>query len=183
MNSIDVQNELDLRGGIQSQKTVSTKSTSNFNIGAALCAAPNQPSPAKVSQKIQCVMAIDSTIVKEGELMKIGKRTGSMRTRYYILRDQALYIYSNKNQKMPSNMIFLKGTLINQIKPDKNTKHHGFCIYHESKNVKPKLYYHKNIEVVEDWVRLMKLESSNVTFDDKYIRGPKLGNGKFSTVY
>ena len=30
---------------------------------------------------------------------------------------------------------------------------------------------------------MMKLESGNINFDDKYIRGQKLGNGKFSTVY
>jgi len=32
-------------------------------------------------------MPRDSKIVKEGELNKIGKRTGTMRSRYYILRD------------------------------------------------------------------------------------------------
>jgi len=32
-------------------------------------------------------MPSDSTIVKEGELSKIGKRTGTMRSRYYVLRD------------------------------------------------------------------------------------------------
>ena len=32
-------------------------------------------------------MPLDSKIVKEGELMKIGKRTGTMRFRYYVLRD------------------------------------------------------------------------------------------------
>jgi len=43
--------------------------------------------------------------------------------------------------------------------------------------------FHKNREVIEDWVKLLKMESSNVGFDDKYIRGPKLGNGKFSVVF
>ena len=42
-------------------------------------------------------MPLDSKIVKEGELMKIGKRTGTMRTRYYVLRDQSLFIYSSKS--------------------------------------------------------------------------------------
>ena len=84
---------------------------------------------------------------------------------------------------MPSNVIFLRGTFINQIKPDKGTKCHGFCIYHESKSLRSRVLYHKNHEVIEDWVRLMKLESGNINFDEKYIRGPKLGNGKFSVVY
>lgn len=46
-------------------------------------------------------MPLDSRIIKEGELMKIGKRTGYMRTRYYLLRDQALFIYANKSAKIP----------------------------------------------------------------------------------
>ena len=58
-------------------------------------------------------MPKDSRVVKEGELNKIGKRTGTMRTRYYILRDQTLFIYNNKAQKLPSSTIFLRGTLIN----------------------------------------------------------------------
>jgi len=51
--------------------------------------------------------------MKDGELLKIGKRTGVMRTRFYILRDQALFIYNNKNQRYPSLCIFLKGMYIN----------------------------------------------------------------------
>ena len=35
--------------------------------------------------------------MKEGELLKVGKKTNTMRTRYYILRDSALYIYNNSN--------------------------------------------------------------------------------------
>ena len=58
-------------------------------------------------------MPQDSQIVKEGELLKIGKRTGTMRTRYYVLRDQSLFIYSSKSQKIPQNIIFLRGLFIN----------------------------------------------------------------------
>ena len=58
-------------------------------------------------------MPLDSRIIKEGELMKIGKRTGTMRTRYYLLRDQALFIYANKSSKIPQNIIFLRGMFIN----------------------------------------------------------------------
>jgi hypothetical protein len=82
--------------------------------------------------------------MKEGDLGKIGKRTGTMRTRFYILRDQALFIYNNKNQKYPSLCLFLKGMYINQIKPDQKTKLHGFCISHESTLVKNRIYYHKD---------------------------------------
>jgi hypothetical protein len=44
--------------------------------------------------------------------MKIGNKTGTMRTRYYILRDHGLFIYKNKQQKIPSNVISLRGLYI-----------------------------------------------------------------------
>jgi hypothetical protein len=54
-----------------------------------------------------CIIPKDSIIIKEGELLKVGKKTSTMRSRYYILRDNALYIYNNKDQKIPSNIIVL----------------------------------------------------------------------------
>jgi len=72
---------------------------------------------------------------------------------------------------------------VDQIKTDKSMKVHGFCIYHESKLVRKRVYYHKNIEVIEDWIRMLRLESGNDSFESKYIKGSKLGNGKFSVVY
>jgi hypothetical protein len=71
---------------------------------------------------------------------------------------------------------------INQIKPDKKTKCHGFIISHESKLVRTRVIYHRSHEVIEDWVRHLRLESGNMSFDEKFIRGPQLGKGKFSTV-
>lgn len=50
----------------------------------------------EAAESISCIVPKDSVIVKEGELMKIGNKTGTMRTRYYILRDHALYIYDSK---------------------------------------------------------------------------------------
>ena len=67
----------------------------------------------KEKKQVGIVQPLDSQVMKEGDLLKIGKRTGVMRTRFYILRDQALYIYNNKNQKFPSLCLFLKGMYIN----------------------------------------------------------------------
>ena len=47
-----------------------------------------QMSPtSKTILKMQCFYPADSKIFKVGELMKIGKRTGTMRSRFYVLRD------------------------------------------------------------------------------------------------
>ena len=51
---------------------------------------------ANSSNQINCIVPKDSKIIKDGELMKIGAKTGVMRTRYYILRDHGLFIYNNK---------------------------------------------------------------------------------------
>ena len=89
-------------------------------------------------------MPLDSYIVKHGELYKVGRKTGTMRTRFYILRDQAMFVYNNKSQKYPSNLLYLKGMYISQIKPDKKTKCHGFIVSHESKLVRTRVFYHKS---------------------------------------
>lgn len=58
---------------------------------------------------------------------------------------------------MPSTVIFLRGMFINQVKPDKNSKAHGFVISSESDQVRVRVYYHKNVEVIEDWVRQLRI--------------------------
>ena len=37
-----------------------------------------------------------SLVMKQGELYKVGSLTGIHESRYYILRDNALYIYKNR---------------------------------------------------------------------------------------
>ena len=64
------------------------------------------------SNQINCIVPKDSKIIKDGELKKIGTKTGVMRTRYYILRDHGLFIYNDRQQKIPSNVISLRGLYI-----------------------------------------------------------------------
>ena len=106
-----------------------------------------------------------------------------MQARFYILRDNSVYIYNDRDQIFPSNIISLKGLYINQIKNDKNSEYYGFVIFHEQKSFKPRVFYHRNQEVIQDWVKNLKEQANNLSFDAKYIRGRKLGNGKFSVVY
>lgn len=168
------------------QQRISTKMNASEQSSLSLnsaCLSPQVKQTRKTQKLKGIVTPLDSMITKEGELLKIGKRTGTMRNRYYILRDQALFIYNSKQQKIPANVVLLRGMFINQIKPDKNTKCHGFCISHESKLVRTRVYYHKNLEAIEDWIRMLRIESCNLSFDEKYLKGNKLGNGKFSVVF
>ena len=132
-----------------------------------------------------CITPEDSDIVKEGELLKIGKKTGTMQKRFYILRDHSLFIYNNKGQKIPSSLIFLKGTFILHV-TDKNKEFFGFSIYHPANLVHTRTYYHRSKDVIDDWIRLLRFQATgnySLTFDEKYVKGPKLGQGKFSSVF
>ena len=96
----------------------------------------------------QCIIPKDSVIIKEGELLKIGQNTGTMRTRYYILRDNALYIYRSKDQKVPTNIIALRGLFVSAVQPTKGNNYYGFMLSHESDAVRSRTYYHKTHEAI-----------------------------------
>jgi calcium/calmodulin-dependent protein kinase I len=52
--------------------------------------------------------------------------------------------------------------------------------------VRTRIFYHKSKQVIDDWVRALKLQTTGVTylsFDEKYERGEEIGHGKFSTVF
>jgi len=53
-----------------------------------------------------------------------------MRSRYYILRDNSLFIYDSRDQYYPSNIIPLKGMYINQLN-DKDDDYYGLVISHD----------------------------------------------------
>jgi serine/threonine protein kinase len=69
------------------------------------------------------------------------------------------------------------------LKQEKGSSYFGFVISHDSKIFGQKTLYHKNLEAISDWIKCLKQEACNLSFDDRYIKGRKLGNGKFSTVF
>ncbi len=84
-----------------------------------------------------------SIILKEGDLYKIGRSTSIMQPRYYVLRDSTLFVYKDKNDKIPQNLIILRGTYINLLKTSKNESHYGFSIKSEYKSFKSITLYHQ----------------------------------------
>jgi hypothetical protein len=44
---------------------------------------------------------INNGVVKEGYLWKIGKKSGMMTKRYYVLKESALICFTDKNSTMP----------------------------------------------------------------------------------
>ena len=96
--------DLDMRSSRSTSKTITSQSTNRTSTASeqfACMTISSSPTKNDKSGKKRLLMPLDSKVVKEGELMKIGKRTGTMRTRYYMLRDQAMFIYANKSAKIP----------------------------------------------------------------------------------
>ena len=48
----------------------------------------------------------------EGELLKLGKRTGMIQKRYCVVREATLFIYEDKNCQKLLKMMFLRGNTI-----------------------------------------------------------------------
>ena len=87
-------------------------------------------------------------IIKEGELLKLGKKTQMMVERYYILRDHSLYIYSNRDMKIPSNIISLRGLYVNALRDDSRNSIYEFSLSHDIKAFKKTIFYHRNHDIV-----------------------------------
>jgi len=66
---------------------------------------------------------------------------------------------------------------------NKNDGMFSFTITHDCKTQRPRQFYHRKENVILEWVRLIKQQAVNISFDDQYLKGRKLGSGKFSTVY
>jgi tRNA A-37 threonylcarbamoyl transferase component Bud32 len=105
------------------------------------------------SQTMNCIVPKDSQIIKQGELLKLGKKTQMMMARFYVLRDHALYIYNNRDQQIPSNIISLRGLYVNPLKDDSRSSLYGFSLTSDRKNLKPRIFYHQNHKVVESWIQ------------------------------
>lgn len=88
--------------------------------------------------------------------MKVGRRMGTMITRYYVLRDQALYIYMNKNDVFPKTVIPLRGIYINLLRPSQDGTTFGFALTHDTKHFKQMFFYHRNQEYIVNWIRSLK---------------------------
>ena len=97
-------------------------------------------------------MPKDSIIVKEGFLSKIGKRSQLLVSRFFILRDHALFIYQNRENRIPSNVIFLRGMFINEINVNKKNDLYGFSLSSENKLIPKKFFYHKSKFQLDDWI-------------------------------
>ena len=94
-------------------------------------------------------------------MYKIGQKTNRMYARYYILRDGALFIYKNIDQKFPSNVIPLRGFYIVPLLEDKNSNFYGFIMYHENKAFKRRRLYHTNKDACFNWIEVLKEQASN----------------------
>lgn len=66
----------------------------------------------------KCYVPVGSFVLKYGELFKIGKQTGRMFSRFFILRDSALFVYRTRSDLIPYKCIPLRGLLLKPLKHD-----------------------------------------------------------------
>jgi serine/threonine protein kinase len=69
------------------------------------------------------------------------------------------------------------------LKEDSRNNVFGFSLSHDNKSVKTRTFYHRNQDAIQDWMRHIRSQANNLSFEAKYNKGKKLGNGKFATVY
>lgn len=77
----------------------------------------------------------------------------------------------------------MKGLYINALQNDDKGKPLALSITHDKKSVRERQLFHKNKDILQEWMTVLQQQSNNMNFAEKYIQGRKLGNGKFSVVY
>lgn len=111
----------------------------------------------------------------------MGQLTELMQQRWYVLRDQALFIYNSRGQKVPTQIIPLVGLQICKLSPENN--HHRLAICNGlSKSYPLKVLYHEDAAVIDDWVKKLKEQAQNLSFYDTYQKITEIGIG-LSTVF
>lgn len=53
---------------------------------------------------------------------------------------------------------------------DKNCKF-SFVISHDMKRWRPMVLSHHNQDIIQDWIRALRLQAESLLFEDKYVRG------------
>ena len=110
-------------------------------------------------------------------LLKQGRRTGLMQTRYHVLRGDALLTYRDAKCTDLASIIILKGLFIKKVKVDKNQEFYALRIRgkNSSSTEFVKHLYHKSESVIDTWVSLLKEAAGQHEFSDSYTYGNIIG--------
>ena len=95
--------------GISQRPTTATNLQTNGEV------AKQEPLRFCENMEARAFIPKGSQVLKHGELFKIGRRTGKQIYRYFILRDNALFVYKSKDKVLPSRVISLKGMYVSAI--------------------------------------------------------------------
>jgi hypothetical protein len=99
-----------------------------------------------------------SHVMKQGDLFKIGRKTGREISRYFILRDNALFIYKGRDKVFPSSVISLKGMYVSSIRSENlinSNTNFQIKISDDSRSSNPIILNHRNQDIVHDWTRAL----------------------------
>lgn len=149
---------------------------------------------------IPCTAEDDVDINDKFILWKKGEKTGFILKRFCLLKGNCLYYYYNKNDVRPKGIIFLSGSIVEQISdPESESKgHFGFEIlqqYDESNyynnyelnnhnhHHEKRVFYCESNEKRNELIHQLQHLAHIVPFENEYIINKKIGTGAFSEVF
>ncbi|ETO16288.1 protein kinase-PH domain-containing protein, partial [Reticulomyxa filosa] len=128
------------------------------------------------------------SIRKSGPLFKIGRNTGILVERYYVLEDKKLYTFKRHEDRVASDVFFVQGWFIEPFDDnyarakDKSKQYFGIELQppHNNADTLPLRKYTRTKEERNEWVKVLRRAASTGSLDDYYKIGEILGRGHFS---
>jgi len=102
-------------------------------------------------------------------------------SRYYVVHNHAMYIFDKKSDHHPKHVVFLRGLYFKKIY-DKNNMH-GLLLNSEGDRFKARRMYHKDEEVLDEWIRHLSKHCCFYSPAEVYEQIGRIGGGKFADVY
>lgn len=121
---------------------------------------------------------------KTGYMYKRGRHFFKLQKRYYVLIDNLLYYYVDRNSAIPRGCIFLEGCYLDTVvKNDSMSTLYGLCICQKSNKANIKEFYVASKSEFFEWVEVLSVAMKQQRLMQLYNICEQLGHGKFSTVY
>jgi len=127
-------------------------------------------------------------VSKSGDLWKLGRKTNTWVSRYYVIKDKFLYQFKTKKSDEPQSVLFISGWFFTE-KNDEFIKKgyygieihppHGQVTYQLS----GKMLYAKTNDDRIKWIKELQIAASTVAIQQHYTIGKPLGKGHFSVVH
>lgn len=122
--------------------------------------------------------------IKSGYMFKHGRHFHKLKKRYFILIDNLLYYYSDKESTKPSGCLFLEGCYLDSlVRSDQASDMYGLCICHKANKFNRREFYVASRTDFFEWVEALSVAMKQQNLMQLYNICEQIGHGKFSVVY